>query len=66
MQVPSRLKAYPDGITKLTIDFRQPNSFILFNIFGNTTSEDEEPNTINISDLIWFNNLKIFQNQQSS
>jgi hypothetical protein len=55
--VPSRLKEYPAGTTRPTTDFVHPilSSFSISD--GSPASDEEVPNTINNSSLMYFKNF---------
>src|ERR1035441_1310990 len=58
MAVPSRLKEYPEGTTRPTTDFEQPNRSSLTMMRGKATSEEEGPSTSSSSSLRY---LRSFQ-----
>src|SRR5690606_29114049 len=64
IEVPSRLKEYPVGMTRPITDREQPKRSIFCIIKGSTDSEDEVPSTITISSRInfkYFHRLKLKQ-----
>ncbi|MNG26836.1 hypothetical protein D3C84_1118750 [compost metagenome] len=57
MQLPSRLKQYPDGTTKPTVDFSQPSFSNLPIKRGKADSEDDVPSTNTNSSRMYLRNF---------